>query len=163
MEELKSAMEEHMDLMADLVQKLSSDLRAGFRPAYDNFIGFFHAIDWKEPWLLGLLGFHVVLLLVAIISRKKTNFQMFLFLLTLAGVYFAESLNRFLGKNWKSFSSQNYFDPRGLFMSVLWSGPLLVISMIILINTLFSLCYMIVRWKRAELRHRARAARNKQD
>ncbi|KAH1151601.1 hypothetical protein GLYMA_16G156600v4 [Glycine max] len=163
MEELKSAMEEHMDLMADLVQKLSSDLRAGFRPAYDNFIGFFHAIDWKEPWLMGLLGFHVVLLLVAIISRKKTNFQMFLFLLTLAGVYFAESLNRFLGKNWKSFSSQNYFDPRGLFMSVLWSGPLLVISMIILINTLFSLCYMIVRWKRAELRHRARAARNKQD
>ncbi|KAG4941510.1 hypothetical protein JHK87_045381 [Glycine soja] len=163
MEELKSAMEEHIDLMADLVQKLSSDLRAGFRPAYDNFIGFFHAIDWKEPWLMGLLGFHVVLLLVAIISRKKTNFQMFLFLLTLAGVYFAESLNRFLGKNWKSFSSQNYFDPRGLFMSVLWSGPLLVISMIILINTLFSLCYMIVRWKRAELRHRARAARNKQD
>ena len=47
MEELKSAMEEHMDLMADLVQKLSSDLRAGFRPAYDNFIGFFYAIDWK--------------------------------------------------------------------------------------------------------------------
>ena len=109
-----------------------------------------------------------------------------------AGVYLAERLNRFLGKNWKSFSSQNYFDPSGLFMSVLWSGPLLVISMIILvsiflhitfsvlvlflhriltwsiflymqINTLFSLCYLIVRWKRAELRHRARAARNKQD
>lgn len=152
-----------MDLMADLVQKLSSDLRAGFRPAYDNFIGFFYAIDWKEPWLMALLGFHVVLLLVTIISRKKTNFQMFLFLLTLAGVYLAERLNRFLGKNWKSFSSQNYFDPSGLFMSVLWSGPLLVISMIILINTLFSLCYLIVRWKRAELRHRARAARNKQD
>ncbi|KAL5122845.1 Transmembrane protein 18 [Glycine soja] len=145
LQELRSAMEEHMDLMADLVQKFSSDLRAGFRPAYDNFIGFFHAIDWKEPWLMGLLGFHVVLLLVAIISRKKTNFQIF------------------LGKNWKNFSSQNYFDPSGLFMSVLWSGPLLVISMIILINTLFSLCYMIVRWKRAELRHRARAARNKQD
>jgi hypothetical protein len=33
------------------------------------------------------------------------------------------------------------------------------------INSLFSLCYMIVRWKRAELRHRARLAResNKQD
>ncbi|KAK7271023.1 hypothetical protein RJT34_26603 [Clitoria ternatea] len=163
MEELKSVMEEHMDLMADLVQKLSSELRTGLRPAYDNFIGFFHAIDWKEPWLIGLLTFHVVLLLVVISSRKKTNFQMFLFLLTLAGVYFAESLNRSLGKNWKSFAGQNYFDPNGLFMSVLWSGPLLVISMIILINTLFSLCYLIVRWKRAELRHRARAASRKQD
>ncbi|KAG4941908.1 hypothetical protein JHK87_045779 [Glycine soja] len=81
----------------------------------------------------------------------------------LVGVYLAESLNRFLGKNWKSFSSHNYFDPSGLFMSVLWSGPLLVISMIILINTLFSLCYLIVRWKIAELKHLARAARDKKD
>ncbi|KAG4939870.1 hypothetical protein JHK82_045581 [Glycine max] len=110
-----------------------------------------------------LPGFHVVLLLVTILSRKKTSFQMFLFLLTLVGVYLAESLNRFLGKNWKSFSSHNYFDPSGLFMSVLWSGPLLVISMIILINTLFSLCYLIVRWKIAELKHLARAARDKKD
>ncbi|KAK8704145.1 hypothetical protein V6N13_047777 [Hibiscus sabdariffa] len=47
MEELRSAMEEHMGLMADLVQKLSSELRSGIRPAYDNFVGFFHAIDWK--------------------------------------------------------------------------------------------------------------------
>ncbi|KAI4358041.1 hypothetical protein L6164_001951 [Bauhinia variegata] len=163
MEELKSAMEEHMEQMADLVQKFSSELRAGLHPAYENFIGFFHSIDWKEPWLIGLLAFHVVLLLVAVISRKNTNFQMILFLSALAGVYLAEKLNNILGKNWKSFSSQNYFDPNGLFMSVLWSGPLLVIAMIILINTLFSLCYLMVRWKRAELRHRARVARNKQD
>lgn len=47
MEELKSAMEEHMELMVDLVQKFSTDIRAGFIPAYDNFMGFFHAIDWK--------------------------------------------------------------------------------------------------------------------
>ncbi|XP_061344758.1 uncharacterized protein LOC133290654 isoform X2 [Gastrolobium bilobum] len=162
MEELKSAMEEHMELMADLVQKFSSELRAGLHPAYENFMGFFHAIDWKEPWLMGLLAFHVMFLLVVIISRKNTNFQMCLFLLT-SGVYLAERLNDVLGKNWKSFSGQNYFDTSGLFMSVLWSGPLLVIAMIILINTLLSLCYLIVRWKRAELRHRARAARNKQD
>ncbi|KAG5384293.1 hypothetical protein IGI04_035763 [Brassica rapa subsp. trilocularis] len=66
------------------------------------------------------------------------------------GVYFAESLNRLLRKNWKSFSTQNYFDPHGVFVSVL-------------INTLFSLCYLIVKWKRAELRHRARLARSKQE
>ncbi|WVZ15680.1 hypothetical protein V8G54_013246 [Vigna mungo] len=134
MEELKSAMEEHMELMVDLVQKFSTDIRAGFIPAYDNFMGFFHAIDWKYKL------FDAV-----------------------AGVYLAEPLNKIMGKNWKSFSGQNYFDPSGLFMSVLWSGPLLIISMIILVNTLFSLCYLIVRWKRAELRHRARAARNKQE
>jgi hypothetical protein len=47
MEELKSVMEEHFDLMSDLVQKISSELRSNLRPAYDNFLGFFHAIDWK--------------------------------------------------------------------------------------------------------------------
>jgi len=50
-----------------------------------------------------------------------------------AGVYFAENLNRELRKNWKSFSTQNYFDSNGVFLSTLWSGPLLVIAMIILV------------------------------
>lgn len=47
MEEVRSAMEQQMDVMADLVQKLSGELRTGLQPAYENFIGFFHAIDWK--------------------------------------------------------------------------------------------------------------------
>ncbi|XP_040997617.1 transmembrane protein 18 [Juglans microcarpa x Juglans regia] len=163
MEELKSAIEEHMDQMADLVQKFSSELRSGLRPAFDNFIGFFHAIDWKEPWLMCLIGLHFALLLLTIFSRKHMNFQMCLFLLALAGVYLAENLNRFLGENWKSFSSQNYFDRSGVFLSVVWSGPLLVIAIIILVNTLFSLCFLMVRWKKAELRYRARVARDKKD
>ncbi|KAJ8445162.1 hypothetical protein Cgig2_029534 [Carnegiea gigantea] len=199
MEEVKTAMEEHMNLMADLVQKLSTELRSGLAPAYDNFMGFFHAIDWKnkveqeisveccimlmglcsishvsgssikfpycslqEPWLMCLLGFHVLLLLTTIISRRHVNFQMCLFLLALSGVYLAERLNRSLGAHWQSFATQNYFDPHGLFLSVLWSGPLLIISMLILVNTLFSLCHLIVRWKRAELRHRARLSEKKE-
>ncbi|GMN58251.1 hypothetical protein TIFTF001_027360 [Ficus carica] len=81
MEDLKSAIEDHLDQMGDLLQKVSAELRSGLRPAYDNFLGFFHAIDWKEPWLIGLLGFHFLLLLTAISSRKNINFQMFLFLL----------------------------------------------------------------------------------
>ncbi|KAF2608280.1 hypothetical protein F2Q68_00044219 [Brassica cretica] len=216
MEEVRSAMEQQMDVMADLVQKLSGELRTGLQPAYENFIGFFHAIDWKEPWIMGLMAFHALFLLVTLLSRRRLNFHMFLFLFAWArfavfvlyqgatfdtcalqlqislpshlllgihnlarlfifgsvqrfiltsvgGVYFAESLNRLLRKNWKSFSTQNYFDPHGVFLSVIWSGPLLVIAMIILINTLFSLCYLIVKWKRAELRDRARLARSKQE
>ncbi|XP_010063772.2 transmembrane protein 18 [Eucalyptus grandis] len=163
MEELSKAMEQHMDQMVDLVQKISGELRSGLRPAYDNLIGFFHAIDWKEPWLICLISFHILLLIIAIISRKSVNFQMCLFLLTLSGVYLAERLNKILGDNWKSFATQNYFDPQGIFLSTLWSGPLLVIAIVILVNTLLSLCHLIVRWKKAELRHRARLSRNKQD
>jgi hypothetical protein len=51
-----------------------------------------------------------------------------------AGVYFAENLNRFLGENWKSFAGQNYFDQNGVFLSAVWSGPLLVIAIIILVS-----------------------------
>ncbi|GKB21666.1 transmembrane protein 18 [Tanacetum coccineum] len=73
-----------------------------------------------------------------------------------AGVYLAERLNAVLSDNWKSFAGQKYLDHHGVFLSVLWSGPLLVFSTIILVNTLFSLCQLIVIWKRAELKHCAR-------
>ncbi|XP_073052722.1 uncharacterized protein [Primulina eburnea] len=163
MEELQSAVNSHMDQMADLVEKLTAELRSGLKPAYEDFLGFFHAIDWKEPWLICLISFHVFLLLLIFASRKNVNFQMCLFLLALGGVYLAERLNRILAGNWKSFAGQNYFDSHGLFLTVVWSGPLLVMAVLILVNTLFSMCHLMVRWKRAELRHRARAASNKED
>lgn len=47
MEELQSAVNAHFDQMADLVEKLSAEFRSGLKPAYENFMGFFHAIDWK--------------------------------------------------------------------------------------------------------------------
>ncbi|GAB2268794.1 hypothetical protein Dimus_003739, partial [Dionaea muscipula] len=37
--------------------------------------------------------------------------------MAVAGVYSAERLNRLLGQNWESFSSQNYFDAHGIFLS----------------------------------------------
>ncbi|BAF22690.1 uncharacterized protein [Oryza sativa Japonica Group] len=161
--EVREALNEHADVVAELFGRVSSDLRSGFRPALDSFLGFFHAVDWKEPWLISMLIFHAILLLVTIISRRNVNFQLILSALTFSGVFLAERINTFLGQHWKSFSSQNYFDPQGLFISVVWSGPLLLITILILVNTLVTLCLLMVRWKRAELRHRAREVRNKQD
>ncbi|XP_071720842.1 uncharacterized protein [Rutidosis leptorrhynchoides] len=163
MDEIKTAMNDHLDQVQEVFEKISSELRVGMQPAVDNFIGFFHAIDWKEPWLVGLTVFHFMALVMIITTRKNINFQMYLFLLSLAGVYLAERLNTFLSDNWKSFAGQNYFDRHGVFLSVLWSGPLLVFATIILVNTLFSLCQLIVKWKRAELRHRAKLSTTKQD
>ncbi|KAG2314757.1 hypothetical protein Bca52824_017879 [Brassica carinata] len=56
-------------------QKLSGELRTGLQPAYDNFIGFFHAIDWKEPWIMGLMAFHALFLMVTLLSRRHLNFH----------------------------------------------------------------------------------------
>ncbi|KAG8086601.1 hypothetical protein GUJ93_ZPchr0010g9113 [Zizania palustris] len=162
-DEVREALNEHADVVADLFGRVSSDLRGGFAPAVDSFLGFFHAIDWKEPWLICMLSFHAILLLVIIISRRNINFQLTFSALTFSGVFLAERINSLLGQHWKSFSSQNYFDSQGLFISVVWSGPLLLLTILILVNTLVTLCLLMVRWKRAELRHRARQVGNKQD
>nr|CAD1838701.1 unnamed protein product [Ananas comosus var. bracteatus] len=163
MEDLRMALKDHADLASELFDRLSAELRRGFAPAVDNFLGFFHAVDWKEPWLIVVIAFHVVFLLITIISRRNMNFQLSLSVLALSGVCFAETINSILAKRWKSFAGQNYFDTHGLFISALWSGPLLFITAVILVNTLFILCGLIVKWKRAELKHRARASRGKQD
>jgi hypothetical protein len=43
-------------------------------------------------------------------------------------------MNRYLGENWKSFTSRNYFDRSGVFISVVWSGPLIVISIVSVVS-----------------------------
>lgn len=68
-----------------------------------------------------------------------------------AGVYFAEIINGILSKNWKNFATQNYFDPNGVFLSALWSGPLLVISMIILVSFRYYLFLSCPWWTPHEL------------
>lgn len=79
-----------------------------------------------------------------------------------SGVYLAEKINRYLGDHWKSFASQNYFDRSGVFISVVWSGPLIFISIASVVSKLacpsvkvsfhcillylqFSWCYFIFR------------------
>ncbi|AQK86357.1 Transmembrane protein 18 [Zea mays] len=163
MEELRAAVTAHLDQVAGLVQALSSELRRGIGPAADNLRAFIRAVDWTEPWLMCLMAFHVVLLLTAVGFRRNANFQLFLLFLAYSGVYLAEKMNRYLGENWKSFTSRNYFDRSGVFISVVWSGPLIVISIVSVISSLIALCRLMVKWKRAELRHRARLAHDKKD
>ncbi|EES18284.1 hypothetical protein BDA96_09G156900 [Sorghum bicolor] len=163
MEELQAAVTAHLDQVSGLVQALSSELRRGMGPAADNLRAFIRAVDWTEPWLMCLMAFHVVLLLTAVGFRRNANFQLFLLFLAYSGVYLAEKMNRYLGEHWKSFTSRNYFDRSGVFISVVWSGPLIFISIVSVISSLIALCRLMVKWKRAELRHRARLARDKKD
>ncbi|CAI7743120.1 unnamed protein product, partial [Closterium sp. NIES-54] len=73
-------------------------------------------------------------------------------------VYLAEHINAYAAHHWKLFSRQNYFDQYGLFVSVLFSGPILVIAIVILVQLMISTVELMVKWKKAELKHRARKA-----
>lgn len=52
-----------------------------------------------------------------------------------ASIYWAESLNRFLAKNIELFSAKHqYFDANGLFISVVYSTPLLLNLLVLLVS-----------------------------
>ena len=167
--DLGSAASAHMDQMASIVEGVSDALQkqwgefqqqGGF---LEPIMAFVHAVDWTEPWLIGLMAFHLMLIVVVIATRKQGNMQGVIFFGILVSVYFAERLNSLLLRHWRSFATQPYFDSRGVFISTVWSGPLLLISSLILVNSMMMMIQMMIKWKRAELKHRARAAREKKE
>ena len=50
------------------------------RDFYSDAMGFVHAIDWSERWLLGLLGFHLLVWTLCIATRRNNNAQIALLL-----------------------------------------------------------------------------------
>ncbi|CAK9199981.1 unnamed protein product [Sphagnum troendelagicum] len=168
--DVASAFASSMDQMAVMIEGVTEEMRKQLKKArggggaggeqrsfLDPLLGFVHAVDWTEPWLVGLIVFHITLLVLAVASRKHSNVQMAMFFCVLLCVYVAERMNIYLHRHWKSFARQPYFDSHGVFLSVVWSGPLLLVSALILFNSLLTLTSLMVKWKRAELKHRALA------
>jgi hypothetical protein len=89
----------------------------------DSALGFAHAVDWTEPWIIGILIVHCVLLILACATRKSFEAQSVLFMLTLALCAAAESLNAWGAVHWKEFASQDYFDEHGVFGTAIGSCP----------------------------------------
>lgn len=130
----------------------------GFAEFREHAEGFVRAVDWREPWLVGLLAAHAALFAAALRLRRSAGAQIGIFLGAGALVYGAEALNGLLAGRWEAFATQNYFDKAGLFTSVVLSGPLLVCCLLTQVNLLAIVSRDLVRLKRMELRHRARQA-----
>ncbi|KAG8470989.1 hypothetical protein KFE25_009410 [Diacronema lutheri] len=131
---------------------------------YADVMGFVHAIDFTERWIALLLAFHAILWAFIILTRERTQAQAFLFLALVLGTRAAEWLNGLGAAHWEAFAGQNYFDKHGVFMSVMWSAPLLGDAFLIILFALRSSVALLVQVKRAELRHTRKArARGKQE
>lgn len=53
----------------------------------------------------------------------------------LGGTRSSELINTYLRDRWHEFSRQNYFDEHGIFMGVVWAGPLLLLGFTMLVST----------------------------
>ena len=98
---------------------------------FKEYVG---AINWTEPFVLALVGFHVSILALLFASRSRAEVQNAVFLLSVVIVLNAERLNRFLSSHWHLFVRENYFDEGGAFISLLVSLPLVFNMLVVLLN-----------------------------
>ena len=149
-------------MVADLAERVLGDARrnatGGHNTLHDSVMGFYHAVDWSERWLQGLLLFHATLFLAAFLTRRVLPVQGGIFVGACALVYFAERINAACHARWQSFATQDYFDPRGVFAGVVFSAPLLAVVAFQMLYNLYAASNLLVAVKRAELQ---RGIRNK--
>ncbi|XP_011505200.1 PREDICTED: transmembrane protein 18 [Ceratosolen solmsi marchali] len=117
---------------------------------------FLQNIEWRDPWLVLLITFHIAVTMTALMTRNHANFQILLFLVLLLLVYFSESINEVAATHWMVFSKQQYFDSKGLFISIVFSVPILMNCMIMVASWLYQSSQLMTSLKRAQLRQQAK-------
>lgn len=117
-------------------------------------------VDWTEPWLMGLVTFHIVTLSLTLLTRDWGNVQAGLFVMALLLVYFSEALNELAARHWQAFSSQQYFDSQGMFISLVFSTPLLLNCIIMVGQWMWTSGTLMIRIKQAQLREEIRRQRS---
>jgi hypothetical protein len=148
----KTAIEREIERVAERAMHESN--LAGGAPLgiLDGLEAFAAAIHFSEPLVVCIIVLHVLFLLTAVFTRKHPTVQMALLALALGSVLSASSLNELGRRHWKSLGiTQNYFDPYGVFVSVMLSLPMILTSFVILINAVVRASKLLVVVKRKQL------------
>ncbi|KAM4530028.1 transmembrane protein 18 [Fundulus diaphanus] len=117
---------------------------------------FLMSVKWSEPWLIGLVVFHVACLCLTMVTCRFYRAQICHFLIIVGLVYSAEYLNELAAMNWRSFSDFQYFDSKGMFISLVFSIPLLLNAVIIVMVWVYRTFSTMTELKTLQLKRRAR-------
>lgn len=117
---------------------------------------FLMSVQWSEPWLVGLVCFHIVCLFVTVVTCRYFKAQICHFLLMVSFVYSAEYLNELAAMNWRSFSNFQYFDSKGMFISLVFSIPLLMNTIIIVMVWVYRTFSTMTELKTLQLKRKMR-------
>lgn len=77
------------------------------------------------------------------------DFQLFLVVFTVLLVYFTETINELAAQHWQSFSKQQYFDSNGLFISTVFSIPILLNCMLMIVSIFLQIFKFLLLTKAA--------------
>jgi transmembrane protein 18 len=124
---------------------------------HDSFLNstyeFISVINWKQDiWISILLLIHLILFLFVFLNRNNHNLQFIILIFITILILNSENLNTLLSKNHESFSSQNYFDKSGIFIGIFLSGPLILISLFIIVYTLKVVAQLLVTVKKNQIK-----------
>jgi hypothetical protein len=125
------------DFMANVEESMKHLMRETAKApetALEHWQAFSSAVDWSETWIRGLVAFHLVLFALVILTRKSETAQTVLFSVVCLLTFMSERLNTYCAANWMQFSKQNYFDQHGVFAGIMYSGPLLVSGLVLLVS-----------------------------
>ncbi|XP_077599871.1 transmembrane protein 18 [Stigmatopora nigra] len=120
---------------------------------------FLMSVKWSEPWLICCVSLHIMCLCLTLLTCKFYRAQICHFLLIIALVYSAEYLNELAAMNWRSFSEFQYFDSKGMFISLVFSIPLLFNAVIIVAVWVYRTFSTMAELKTLQLKRKARIAK----
>lgn len=123
------------------------------------FVQILYEVDWREePWLLCLLACHV-LTTTAILLLHKHPYLQAPILATLGVLCFASQwINEYAALNWSLFSKEQYFDHDGFFIFTVFSGPIILNCLLIVLCWMWQVWQMMVDLGRTKTRRKAAQA-----
>ncbi|XP_055297250.1 transmembrane protein 18-like [Sitodiplosis mosellana] len=117
-----------------------------------EYWAYLKTIDWFDPWLILLIIAHLTIITVVAMTRKHSLFQMILFLTMLLAVFMSEKINELATKHSRLFSRQQ-IDSSGLFISTVFSMPILLNCMLMIVNWLYTATDVMSTMRAAQMKN----------